>query len=131
MKKRGWSPHGFDVFAGAGVLCPGADVRTAPVFGRHLFEGRFGAVLCREVIEHVEGWRQLLHECFWSLEPGGLFQVQTPIPQAELAPGHPYGRVHLHIFTPVALEMALRTQGFVVVDRWDWKNGVAFLCQRP
>lgn len=51
-----------------------------------LFRGRFDAIICLEVIEHVTHWRQMLDDFVSSLEPGGwlLMTVGKPTPDNTL-----------------------------------------------
>lgn len=130
MRERGWGAFGYDVCKGAGWAAPGNRIETGPFFNRWLFnEKKFGAILCREVIEHVEGWRHLLHEVYHSLAPGGLFQVQTPRPTTKPLL-QIYARQHLRIFSPASLENALVAHNFEILDGWVWEIGHAWLCQR-
>jgi hypothetical protein len=94
-----------------------------------LFPRKFGAILMREVIEHLEDWRDALEEVREAMLTSGLFQIQTPRPTAgceEMI----HQEVHLQIFSPMALERALQEQGFLVIDRMFWPGGQAFMCRR-
>lgn len=132
MRNRGWhGVFGFDVGAGAGAGAgEDAVIRTNPFFHRWIFDEPFGAIMLREVIEHVDGWRQLLVELFYSLHPGGLLQVQTP---RVLMEPHwiPYQGEHLVLFSPATLETKLKEHGFAVLDTRIWEIGFAVMCRRP
>ena len=77
MQKRGWRVHGFDVTEASRQ--PGCST-IAPEFKASLFPQRYHAVLCREVIEHVDHQMQFLTELANVTERGGFLQVQTPRP---------------------------------------------------
>lgn len=123
MRSLGWSPREFDV-------CPTGrrGVTVHPCFSRWLFPHRFAAVMCREVVEHVESPRLLLHELHGVCVPGGLVQVQTPVP---LSAYHriPYQPSHLFLATPAALRGMLNEAMLDVVDERHWDLGQAYLCR--
>jgi hypothetical protein len=52
--EHGWRVHGFDVIEAARQ--PGCST-IHPYFAASLFPQVYHAVMCREVLEHVEGWR--------------------------------------------------------------------------
>ena len=119
MQRMGWRVHGFDV----NPVCDyGPHTTIAPCFAANLFPQKYGAVLCREVIEHVEGWRQLLIEIHNVMLPGGLLQLQTPLPDRKNGP-MVYQLAHLQIFTPHALKLYCRDAGFEVLDWMLWYGG--------
>lgn len=125
--KRGWSVHGFDVFAEARL---GAHVTIAPEFRANLFPRQYSAVNCREVLEHVEDWRGLLLEMFAATLPGGMCQVQTPRP-IERDEFNIYQCVHLQLFTPHKLCEAMQAAGWVVADAMFWELGQAWMLRKP
>lgn len=126
MQDRGWSVHGFDVSPDAHL---GPHTTIAPHFQASLFPQRYAAVNCREVIEHVENWRQLLVEMYTALHRGGLLQVQTPRPWATPHP-IPYQVGHLQVFTPIVLRYWLERLGFAVLDFQLYEAGQRWMCQK-
>lgn len=127
MAERGWTAYGFDVIPEA----KRSDrVVIAPGFQAELFPMRFGAAMTREVIEHVEEWQELLRQTWLALLPGGLFQLQTPRPTAEYTP-IVYQRLHLQVFSPMALRYHLEMTGFEIVGERRWRLGQCYLCRRP
>lgn len=127
MQEAGWSVHGFDV----NPQCDyGPHTTIRPFFAASHFPRQYDAVCCREVVEHVDGWRQLLVELYRATKPRGVCTLQTPIPGA--AGVFPvYQDAHLQIFSPIALEVELRKIGWDVRDRWLWPTGAAWMMQRP
>ena len=125
MQSRGWSVHGFDVFVPSYM---GPHVTVAPVFSRWLLPRRYAAVLCREVLEHVECPDFLLHEIHGVSIPGGLVQVQTPRPWHEYHP-IPYQRGHLFLASPDRLRGMLAMAMLDVIEYREWDMGQAFLCR--
>ncbi len=125
MQSLGWSVHGFDVTPPHYF---GPHVTVAPVFHRWLFPRRYAAVLCREVLEHVECPELLLHELHGVCLPGGMVQVQTPIP---LDHYHwiPYQSQHLFLASPTGLRQMLHTAMLDVLDERHWEIGQAYLCR--
>lgn len=123
MADLGWSVHGWD--------CNPASYRegcttVTPFFAAHFFPQRYDAILCREVIEHVPGWRQFIVELTVALHRGGLLQIQTPQPMGEAHP-IPYQKAHLQLFKPNMLLEELKPLGFKVWDARDWGMGFAYL----
>jgi len=119
MQRKGWRVHGFDVNP---VCNYGPHTTIAPYFAANLFPQKYGVVMCREVIEHVEGWRQFLMEIHEVMLPGGLLQLQTPLPDRKNGP-LVYQLAHLQIFTPHALKLYCRDAGFEVLDWMLWYGG--------
>lgn len=126
MRDRGYQAWGFDVSDAA----VGPGVVVAPEFRASLLDRRFGCILIREVIEHIEDWRELLRQAVCTLVSGGLLQIQTPRPGWDPNP-IPYQDYHLQLFSPVALRLAIRDAGLTIVDRMQWPCGQAFLCRLP
>ena len=125
MQSMGWAVHGFDVFT---PPYAGPHVTVGAVFSRWLFPLRYAAVLCREVVEHVESPDRLLHEIHGVACPGGLVQVQTPRPQATFHPDV-YQRAHLVILSPPHLRRMLSGAMLDVIDSREWATGQAYLCR--
>jgi 2-polyprenyl-3-methyl-5-hydroxy-6-metoxy-1,4-benzoquinol methylase len=125
MQADGWSVHGFDINPAANL---GPHTTIAPRFSALLFARRYDAVLCREVIEHIPGWRAMLLECVRATADRGLFQVQTPRPTRTPNPIG-YQRYHLQLFSPLALRSELERAGFQIVDVRLWEAGQAWLCR--
>lgn len=132
MADRGWSVHGFDVFEPS-YRGPHVTVAPAfaPAFAASLFRQRFAAVLCREVIEHVPGWRAMVGELYAATAGGGLLQLQTPRPCATLESLIVYQPSHLQIIAPAVLRYWLERTGFDVIDYRLWPCGQAWICRRP
>lgn len=125
MAVLGWSVHGFDV---APPDYGGPHVTVAPAFNRWLFPRRYDAVMCREVLEHVECPRLLLAELHGVTLPGGLVQVQTPKP-CERFYGHIYQSPHLFIASVPQLLRMLDEALLDVVESREWDSGQAHLCR--
>lgn len=125
MQGLGYSVHGFEVFEPPYM---GPHVTTGKVFSRWLFPLRYGFVLCREVIEHVESPDRLLHELHGVTCPGGLVQVQTPKP-LDRYDSIPYQRAHLVLIAPAHLRRMLAGAMLDVVDSREWAEGQAYLCK--
>ena len=126
MAGLGFRVHGFDVTEGARRE---GCTTIHPFFTASLFPRQYHFVLCREVIEHVEGPRQFLSELTAVTHRGGLLQVQTPRPcvdQERIA----YQPAHLQIFSPVMLELLCTNHGFRVLDRRQWGTGIALLLHK-
>lgn len=128
MERMGWQSWGFD-FAHE----YSERVEIADEFTADLFEQRFGATMCREVIEHAPDWRKLLREAHAALLPGGLFQIQTPRPATEPVESSyqiTTNRVHLQLFSPGMLCSELERTGFYVLGSIIWTEGQCWMCRR-
>lgn len=128
MSALGWSVHGFDVFPPSYM---GPHVTVAPVFTRWLFPRRYAAILCREVIEHVPAPDFLLHEIHGATLPGGLVQIQTPMPASGYH-GIPYQRAHLFIASYKRMRFMLNAAMLDIIDFREWTEeapGQAYLCR--
>lgn len=126
MKAAGWTVQGFDVVPPDDARHP---VTVAPEFRASLFPAPFGAVLCREVIEHVPDPHGLVRELVTATEVGGLVEIQTPRPMNEWNP-LPYQSPHLQVFSVGALLNLMQNAGLKVLDRRIWAEGQAWLCRR-
>lgn len=126
MHRRGWRVWGWDVCNGTDGTW---DVRVNPAFQASQFPHEFGAIACREVIEHVPGPTVLLEQLHQALLPNGLLQIQTPRPMATPDP-IPYQRPHLQIFSPEAMAHALHHARFRVLDRLLWPQGQAWIARK-
>jgi SAM-dependent methyltransferase len=126
MRKRGWDSYGFDVIPEART---DPAVTIAPHFAADHLPRKYGALMAREVIEHVEGWRQFLVECRGALLLKGLCQIQTPRPWHE-PHAIPYQPQHLQLFSPYALLHEFRVLGFSVLDWRVWDYGQGWLLQK-
>lgn len=125
MQDRGWGVHGFDVFEPSYFA---SHVTVAPYFHRWLFPRRYAAVLCREVLEHVESPNLLLHELHGVTLPGGLVQIQTPRPWFEYHP-IPYQRAHLFLISPFKLQSMIQEAMLDLIEAREWEMGQAYLCR--
>jgi 2-polyprenyl-3-methyl-5-hydroxy-6-metoxy-1,4-benzoquinol methylase len=127
MERDGWSVHGFDVIPQA-YLGEHTTICTSG-FRAGLFPQRYDAILCREVLEHVPDWRQLLAEIHQALDPGGLLQLQTPRPW-DVPLWIPYQQTHLQIFAPLVLCYWLERIGFAICDYRFWDAGQCWMAQK-
>lgn len=124
MKELGWTTYGFDIQK----MMDYENTLEYPYFAAHLFPLQFDAILCREVIEHVDGWHWFLSELATATKRGGLLQLQTPRPSPD-KPGHVYQAGHLQVFSPKALEREALSHGFGVLDRLLWDSGQALMLE--
>lgn len=115
-ERFGYSVHGFDVTEDARQ--PGCTT-IYPYFAASLFPRLFHFVLCREVLEHVPGWRGFLSELTAATERGGVVQIQTPRPVPELA-RYTHQLAHLQIVSPAVLERTVKELGYKVLDKREW-----------
>jgi len=133
MQSFGWAIHGFDVVEPP-YMGPHVTVRSH--FNRNWFPNRYGAVLAREVIEHVEDPVNFLHEAHGVLCKHGLFQVQTPKP-TNVWHHAIYGKGHLFLISISAMRKKLDDAHFDILDFREWgdgnssdlQSGYAFLCK--
>jgi hypothetical protein len=126
MQSRGWGVHGFDVIPDARL---GDHTTIAPRFAANLFPQQYYGVMAREVIEHVDGWRQFLAECHGVTARGGLFQLQTPRPLRDNVPGV-YCPEHLVVLTPTVVRYWLERLGFSVLDYRLFEYGQVWMCRK-
>jgi 2-polyprenyl-3-methyl-5-hydroxy-6-metoxy-1,4-benzoquinol methylase len=126
----GWDVWGFDVIPEVPLLVsastgvPVGNFRVAPEFTASLFPKQFGAILSREVIEHVPDVRSHMKELLAATLPGGVIQIQTPRPcDPQLGKSVVYQDAHLLLMTPDALQMLLREHGLVVETSLIWDRG--------
>lgn len=125
MRDRGWIAAGFDVnpcAAGQGVVI--ADMLNASLFG-----SQFGAVMSREVIEHIDTWQDMLDQATALVLPGGLLQVQTPRP-CSAVDDLPYCHDHLQLFSPFTLKTEIERRGFVILERVFWSSGQKWMAKK-
>jgi 2-polyprenyl-3-methyl-5-hydroxy-6-metoxy-1,4-benzoquinol methylase len=126
MQERGFAVHGFDIIP---ECCLGTHTTIAPFFAASLFPQRYSAVMAREVIEHIDPWRQFLNELYDVTAQGGFCQIQTPRPTAKPNPiGHQ--ERHLQLFSPYLLRAECERRGFRVVDFRLWNEGQAWLLRK-
>jgi 2-polyprenyl-3-methyl-5-hydroxy-6-metoxy-1,4-benzoquinol methylase len=135
MQERGFSVHGFDV--AEACRQPGCTT-IAPFFTADHFPQRYHAVLCREVIEHVDTPHQMLTDLYRVTARGGFLQLQTPRPSPTFHTG-PYQRGHLVILSPLVVRFWLERLGFEVKDYRLWPTpdedpgrqpGQAWMCRK-
>lgn len=125
MTEYGWDCEGFEVFAPDGPH----RVTVREEFRADLFPRRFGAVLSREVIEHVPDPREHLRQLALACEVGGLVQVQTPRTMGRWDP-IPYQTAHLCVISPPQLRRMVGDAGLTVVDSMLWEQGQALMCRK-
>lgn len=93
-----------DVVSGAGDRPATVSVRTGDVRALDFEDGRFGLVVCFEVIEHLDDPMAALDELARVLAPDGLLLLSSPN-RGVYPPGNPH---HRHEFTPDELEAVVR-----------------------
>lgn len=126
MAERGFSVHGFDVIPEAAQ--PGCST-IAPAFSAGLFPQRYHAVLCREVIEHVDHPMQMMTELAKVTAKGGFLQLQTPRPTQEFnAIG--YQAAHICLLSPLFVRYWTEKLGFEIKDYRLWAQGQAWMCKK-
>lgn len=126
MAARGYAVHGFDVIPEAAQ--PGCST-IAPSFNAGLFPQKFHAVLCREVIEHVDTPLQFLTELANVTARGGFLQLQTPRPMDTVNPIG-YQTAHICLLSPMFIRYWLERLGFEVKDYRLWDKGQAWMCKK-
>jgi SAM-dependent methyltransferase len=129
MSRRGWHPHGFDINPASAGQTEYPTTIAAVFNAAHV--PQFSAILCREVIEHVPDWEDLLLQISRATKHGGLVQIQTPLPGLD----HPnvYQADHLQLFAPGILEDRLRKLDFTIIESRQWtevQQGQAFLARK-
>lgn len=129
MSSRGWSVHGYDVCK---PHYHGKHITIAPLFSRWLFPQQYAAVNAREVLEHVPDPELFLHEMHGACLPGGLVQVQVPLPCEHFDPNiYQIG----HLFVPSAAMMLqmLDEADLDVLDHFEWEGdrtpGQNYICR--
>lgn len=129
MAKKGYSVHGFEVNSKC-YLGPHTTIK--PEFLASDYPRQYGAIMCREVIEHVPDWVKLLNEVYKALVPDGIFQVQTPQPGIE-PHLNIYHVFHLRVFSQYTFKAELAKAGFEILDFRSWTNvqpGQAAICRK-
>lgn len=126
MQELNWSVHGFDINQ---VCNYGSHTTIAERFKADLFPRQYSAVLCREVIEHVQEPLDFLSQLYQVTMTGGLCQIQTPTPWLWPHP-IPYQTAHLQLFSPMALLYLSTNLGFKLVDKMQWDCGMALLLRK-
>lgn len=130
MAARGWSVAGFDIIQEAKLASPPGDhITVAETFAANLFPQKYGAILAREVIEHVPGWRAFLEELHAAALPAGLVQIQTPRPTAAIN-RIGYQSAHLQLFAPYTLRYWVERLGFDVLDYRLHDEGQCWMLRR-
>jgi 2-polyprenyl-3-methyl-5-hydroxy-6-metoxy-1,4-benzoquinol methylase len=125
MQDEGYAVHGFDV-----VPCcdMGPHTTIAPEFKASLFPRQYGAIQCREVIEHVPDFHTFLDELILALSPKGIIQIQTP------RPWHTYANVyimgHLQIPSHLELQHAIVKRKCRIVTTLVWDAGQLVVAQK-
>lgn len=126
MLDRGWSAEGFDVNKALPETLQARGLSNRIFIGSDLWympvKQPYGAINCREVIEHVPDPGGLLAACSTFLMDGGLIQVQTPRPMHMLEP-YVYSYGHMTIFSPGALVDMMEAAGFRILYREYWEQG--------
>lgn len=135
MQQRGWSVHGFDVIPESAQ--PGCST-IAPQFQASLFPQKYHAVMCREVIEHVDHPMQMLTELANVTNKKGYLQLQTPRPTDPTAKdekgiatnGIGYQAAHICILSPQWVKYWLERLGFEIKDYRLWDLGQCWMAKR-
>jgi SAM-dependent methyltransferase len=86
-------------------------------------DGSFGAVYCKQVLEHVRAPEPLLAEVARVLKPGGLFAGST----SQLEPFHSYSTWN---YTPYGLKLLLEAAGLPVVEFRPGIDSLALIVNR-
>lgn len=126
MQDRGYSVHGFDVIPEAARE---GCTTIAPVFRAGLFPQKYHAVLCREVIEHVDTPMQFMTELSYVTHGGGFLQLQTPRPTEAFNPIG-YQQAHICLLSPFWIRYWLERLGFEIKDYRIWDMGQVWLCKK-
>lgn len=126
MANAGWSVHGWDV---TDASHRDGCTTISDEFAASLFPIQYGAVLCREVIEHVPDWRSFLRELVASVLPGGLLQIQTPRPWWCAEP-IVYHREHLQVFGVPMLSRVVVESGMAILADKQWDKGQYVVCRK-
>ena len=106
-----------DTYIGLKIDSPQARARQVADFfydgGRFPFEnGRFGSVLCNQVLEHVFEPGAFLDEIGRVLAPGGKLLLTVPFVWDEHEQPHDYAR-----YSSFGLKYLLEQRGFVVIEQ--------------
>lgn len=126
MQDRGYSVHGFDVIPEAAR--PGCTT-IAPTFQASLFPQCYHAVLCREVIEHVDTPMQFITDLANVTAKGGFLQLQTPRPTAAFNPIG-YQGAHICLLSPLWIRYWVERLGFEIKDYRFWDGGQGWMCKK-
>lgn len=126
LRERGYAHAvGYDAFA------PGWD-------DARLLDQRYDAIVCQDVIEHVDDPHALLARFDALLPPGGIVSIGTPdAERLDLADPEDYVHelhvpFHRHILTQQALVAAGERQGWSVLQRYDTMyNNTLFPLMNP
>lgn len=86
----------------------------ADVCNTQLQPDAYDAIVCFEIIEHLEEPPHLLHEAFRLLRPGGLLLMSTP--NRETCPTEATNPWHLHVLSIAEAKTMLRDAGFVNIE---------------
>lgn len=73
-------------------------------------DNTYDAILCTQVLEHVEFPQNVIHECYRVLKPGGMLFLSAP--QGAGVHGEPY---HFFNYTEYGLRSLFKEAGFEVV----------------
>jgi len=73
-------------------------------------DNTYDAILCTQVLEHVEFPQDVIHECYRVLKPGGMLFLSAP--QGAGVHGEPY---HFFNYTEYGLRSLFKKAGFEVV----------------
>ena len=119
----GWRWHGWDVAAYSGQDASVTVSQHPP------YVPPVGAVMLREVIEHVPYPRDLLGHLRELTLPGAYLQVQTPRPMPSIDAAL-YEPQHLRIYSTEALAGLLWASGWCVRERLDWDRGQCVVARR-
>lgn len=123
-----YDTYAFDINPAAAPDYKNLQLTTAPTYSHKLFPS-MDAILCREVLEHVPDWRDLIDEISLTLKPGGILDLQTPLP-INFASPLVYQPAHLQLLHPNLLTDYLKSAGFTITFAETWATGQHYVCRK-
>ena len=135
LHSEGWDVHGWDVnptIPGYVESQSGIPAERITIGKEFQFDGRrYGAVISREVIEHVDDHRAHFAELAKSVLPGGILHLQTPRPHDDPDDRIIYQCGHLQVLSPAAIEELFLAHGLSTEHKLLWDRGQAWLARKP
>jgi len=124
-------------FLDVGCCQPGCST-IAPQFQASLFPQKYHAVMCREVIEHVDHPMQMLTELANVTTKKGYLQLQTPRPTDPTVKDENnvamnkigYQVAHICILSPQWVKYWLERLGFEIKDYRLWDLGQCWMAKK-